>query len=49
MHCDLARVVVAGLILWKRAKGQERINRGRQRGRGGTPEEDLKTERDPEG
>jgi hypothetical protein len=29
--------VAAGFILWKRAKGQERINRSRKCGRGGNP------------
>jgi DMSO/TMAO reductase YedYZ molybdopterin-dependent catalytic subunit len=45
MHYDVTEAVVAGFILWKRAKGQERINRDCKRGRGGAPEENLRTER----
>jgi hypothetical protein len=33
----LAKAVAVGFILWKRAKGQERIKRSRNRGGGGNP------------
>jgi hypothetical protein len=41
----LVRAVAAGFTLWKRAKGQERIEPSRCGGGGGTTEEDLRTQR----